>query len=455
MTRDLFGHPRGLSYLFGTEMWERFSYYGNRLLLPLYLLQYLLLPGHYDTVLGGETIKKLLPYVYGALTTPQQFQSAIYGVYTSLIFVSPLVGGFLADRWLGRRYTVIVGGVLMSIGHFVMAFDNYFYVALFFLILGNGGFKANISTQVGGLYRPGDHRIDRAYSVFYVGVNLGALLGQLVCGAFGDNQLWSYGFATAGVGMLTGTIVYLFAMRILPSDLPSRSSHDLRRAPLDRQDWRAILILFFLFIPASLFWATYEQSGNTMEVWSVDHVNRAVSLGFAHFTLSVGAIQAFNSAFIIGFTPLIMSYWKRQASHEPSAVVKMAIGFLILGLSYFILAAAQAMAGNGQVHWLWTVIYFAVYTVGELYFSPVGLSLYSKAAPPQVAALMMAVFMGTNALGNFLAGWLGTFYSVMSASGFFFFIGVVALAPAPIIWLFDRPLKTVMAAHTLRHVKPA
>ncbi len=457
MTRDLFGHPCGLTYLFGSEMWERFSYYGNRLLLPLYLLQFLLLPGHYRQVLGGETARNLLPYLYGALNTPQQLQSAIYGVYTSLIYLTPLAGGYLADRWLGRRYTVIAGGILMSIGHFVMVFDSYFYVALLFLILGNGGFKANISIQVGGLYRPGDHRIDRAYSVFYVGINLGALLGELVCGAFGDRQLWSYGFAAAGLGMLTGTVIYLFAMRILPSDIPKRSKNDIRRVPLDRQDWRAVLILFLLFIPGSLFWATYEQSGNTMEVWSVDHVNRAVSLGFAHFTLSVGAIQAFNSVFILALTPLIIAYWKRQGDRrrEPSAVVKMALGFVILAFSYFILAAAQAMAGAGQVHWLWTLLYFAVYTVGELYFSPVGLSLYAKAAPPQVAALMMAVFMGTNALGNFLAGWLGTFYSVMSASGFFLFIGIVALAPAPIIWLFDRPLKTIMAAHAARHVKAA
>ena len=208
-------------------------------------------------------------------------------------------------------------------------------------------------------------------------------------------------------------------------------------------DWRDFLILWLLIIPGCLFWATYEQSGNTMEVWSVDHVNRLVALGPASFTLSVGAIQSFNSIFILAFTPLVIWYWKRQEARnsEPSAVVKMALGFVILALSYFILGGAQMAAGTGQVHWIWTLIYFAFFTLGELYFSPVGLSLYAKAAPPQVSAFMMAVFFGTNFLGNFLSGWLGTLYSLMGSGQFFLLIGVIALAPAPIIWAFNKPLR--------------
>src|SRR5665213_621618 len=161
------GHPIGLTFLFSTEMWERFSYYGMRVLLPLYCLQYLLLPGHAEHVIGFLTMKHAMEHVYGKLANPQQIQSAIYGSYTALVYGAPLIGGILADRWLGRRYTVVAGGILMAIGHFLMAFENYFYFALLFLILGNGGFKPNISTQVAGLYKPGDHRIDRAYSIFY------------------------------------------------------------------------------------------------------------------------------------------------------------------------------------------------------------------------------------------------------------------------------------------------
>jgi POT family proton-dependent oligopeptide transporter len=211
-----------------------------------------------------------------------------------------------------------------------------------------------------------------------------------------------------------------------------------------------------LFIPGCLFWATYEQSGNTVEVWTTDHVNRLVNLGFTSFTLSVGAIQAINSICILAFTPLVIWYWKRQEARrrEPSAIVKMAIGFLLLAISYLILAAAQTWAGGGQVHWIWCVIYFAIYTLGELYFSPVGLSLYSKAAPPQVAALMMAVFLATSFPGNYLAGWFGKFYSDMSAANFFLLIAAIAAAPAPIIWAFNRPMKAIMKAHEDARLNP-
>ncbi len=444
--RIWFGHPRGLTFLFGTEMWERFSYYGMRILLPIYCLQYLLVPDRYRTVVGDETMRHALESVYGSFITTQQFQSAIYGAYTALVYGAPLIGGILADRWFGRRYTVVAGGILMSIGHFLMAFENYFYFALLFLILGNGGFKPNISTQVGGLYKPGDHRIDRAYSVFYVGINLGALIGQIICGAFGDAQMWSYGFGAAGIGMLIGTAIYLYALRVLPNDRPRRESAAAARPSFASSDWYAFTILWLLFIPGCLFWATYEQSGNTVVVWSVDRLNRLVSLGPLSFTLSVGAIQALNGVFILAFTPLVIWFWKKQEARdsEPSAVIKMAIGFVILSLSYLILAGAQAMAGSGQVHWLWCALYFAVLTLGELYFSPVGLSLYSKAAPPQVAALMMAVFLATSFPGNFLAGWFGKFYSTMSNTAFFLFIAAVAAAPAPIIWAFNAPLKRIM-----------
>jgi len=209
-------------------------------------------------------------------------------------------------------------------------------------------------------------------------------------------------------------------------------------------------------VPGCLFWAAYEQSGNTVEVWSVDHLDRVVALGSMSFTLSVGFIQSINGLFILMFTPLIITYWKRQEERgrEPSAVIKMAMGFVILSVSYLILAGAQFLAGAGQVHWIWSIVYFAVFTVGELYFSPVGLSLYSKAAPAQVAALMMAVFLACSFPGNFLAGYLGKFYSTMSTTNFFLFIAGVALVPAPIIWAFNRPLKTIMKSHEDRRLNP-
>ena len=452
--KTFLGHPIGLSFLFGSEMWERFSYYGMRLLLPLYCLQFLLLPGHHEQVIGFETVKSALGHVYGTLATPQQLQSAIYGAYTALVYATPLVGGWLADRWFGRRYMIVAGGILMAIGHFMMAFDHLFYFALLFLILGNGGFKPNISTQVGGLYKPGDSRIDRAYSVFYFGINTGSFLGQNICGLFGDHQMWSYGFGAAGVGMLIGTVVYLFALRVLPDDRPQRAAAK-SRPPLDREGWRAVITLLLLFIPSCLFWATYEQSGNTVEVWTIDSVNRVLNLGFTKITLTVGFIQSLDGIFILAFTPLVITIWKWQARRraEPSPVVKMALGFVVLSCAYLVLAASQFIAGSGQVHWTIAILYFMALTSGELYFSPVGLSLYSRAAPPQVAAMMMAVFLGAMFPGNFLAGYLGTFYSAMGHAQFFAFIALIAAVPAPIIWAFNGPLKRIMQGHEDRRLQ--
>lgn len=443
--KTFLGHPIGLTFLFGSEMWERFSYYGMRLLLPLYCLQFLLLPGHREKVIGFEFMRHVLEGLNGDLVNDQQLQSAIYGFYTAFVYATPLVGGFLADRWFGRRYTVVVGGILMSIGHFLMAFQSLFYFALLFIIVGNGGFKPNISTQVGGLYKEGDNRVDRAYSIFYFGINFGSFIGQNICGWFGDQQLWAYGFGAAGVGMLIGTLVYLYALRILPSDLPVKGANK-ERPPLTGGDWYAVTLLSLLFLPCCLFWAAYEQSGNTVEVWSVDHLNRVANLGFTTITLTVGFIQSMNGAFILLFTPVVIALWRWQArrGNEPSSVVKMALGFVIMAVSYLVLAGAQMMAGGGKVYWAWSVLYFAIYNFGELYFSPIGLSLYSRAAPPQVAALMMAVYIGAMFPGNFLAGWLGKFYSTMGTVNFFLLIAAISLVPAPFVWAFNKPLKQVV-----------
>ena len=221
---DLFGHPRGLTFLFTTEMWERFSYYGMRSLLVLYMTKYLLLPDHAGNVAGLLTVKHALEAVFGPLDV-QPLSSQIWGLYTGLVYFTPIFGGLLADRVLGQRHTVVIGAVLMAIGHFMMAFEQLFVFALLALILGNGCFKPNISTQVGGLYAPGDHRRDRAYSIFYVGINLGAFLAPLICGTLGEKAGWHYGFAAAGVGMCLGLCIYLYALPMLPQDELHKSAH--------------------------------------------------------------------------------------------------------------------------------------------------------------------------------------------------------------------------------------
>jgi len=220
---QLFGHPKGLTFLFTTEMWERFSFYGMRSLLVLYMTKYLLLPEHSGAVLGLTGTRRALEALFGPLDV-QPLSSQIWGFYTALVYFTPLFGGLLADRVLGRRRTVVLGAVLMAIGHFMMAIEPLFLIALLFLILGSGAFKPNISTQVGGIYAPGDARRDRAYSIFYVGINIGAFLAPLVCGTLGEKAGWHYGFAAAGVGMCIGLAIYLYGLPLLPVDDPALHS---------------------------------------------------------------------------------------------------------------------------------------------------------------------------------------------------------------------------------------
>jgi POT family proton-dependent oligopeptide transporter len=276
---ELFGHPRGLSFLFATEMWERFSYYGMKALLVLYMVKYLLHPEHAQTVIGFAALKSGLEFLFGPLDI-QPLSSHIYGLYTGLVYLTPVLGGYLADRVLGQRRMVVIGASLMAFGHFMMAFEPLFLLALFVLILGNGAFKPNISTQVGTLYAPGDPRRDRAFSIFYVGINLGAFLAPLICGTLGEELGWHYGFGGAGVGMTIGLAIYLYASRTLPPDVRSRVLAQGRPQPFGRDEWRAIGALMLLALPVMFFWATYEQQGNTIALWADAYTDRTINLLF-------------------------------------------------------------------------------------------------------------------------------------------------------------------------------
>src|SRR6185312_6357379 len=268
--KEILGHPVGLYVLFFTEMWERFSYYGMRALLVLYMTQALFLhPETAATVLGYAGIKHGLEAVFGPLST-QALSSQLYGLYTGLVYFTPFFGGILADRLIGQRRSVYIGGVLMAIGHFMMAFENMFFLALLFLILGNGFFKPNISTQVGSLYAEGDHRRDGAFTIFYMGINLGALFSPLVCGTLGQRVGWHYGFAAAGVGMMFGLLVYHFGRHTLPvEDIRERlvETHQ-EEQPLSSDDWKKIIALIILCTVNVLFWGVYEQQGNTLQLWA-------------------------------------------------------------------------------------------------------------------------------------------------------------------------------------------
>jgi POT family proton-dependent oligopeptide transporter len=437
---ELFGHPRALAFLFATEMWERFSYYGMRALLVLYMVKYLLLPGRAGNVAGLASFHHALEAVFGPLGT-QALASQIFGFYTGLVYLTPIVGGLIADRLLGQRRTVMIGAALMAVGHFMMAFESLFLLALTILILGNGAFKPNISTQVGALYPPGDPRRDRAFSIFYVGINLGAFLAPLICGTLGEELGWHYGFASAGVGMTIGLVIYWAGAPTLPKEALVKR---VAAAPMSGGEWRAVLALIALLLPISLFWATYEQQGNTIALWADQFTDRHINLFFVTAEIPVTWFQAFNPFMIFAFTPFIVALWRAQGRREPTTVAKLAIGSFLNAASWLIMAAAAWNSNGGQASWLWLLAFFAVLTIGELYLSPTSLSLVTKVAPAHILSMMMGVWFLTNFFGGILAGYLGTFWSSMNRIDFFLMLAVISAIAGVLIAIFSTPLRAVL-----------
>jgi POT family proton-dependent oligopeptide transporter len=370
--KTLFGHPRGLTWLFTTEMAERFSYYGMRAILVLYLVNFLLLPGQAENAIGYASIKHLFESLFngGQPLAVQPFSSLIYGNYTAFVYLTPFFGGLIADRWIGQRYSVIIGGITMAAAEFTLMEPRLFFIGLLLLIIGNGFFKPNISTQVGGLYKDGDSRIDRAYSIFYVGINVGAFFSPLICGSLAEDPAYGFkwGFFAAGVGMVLGQIVYLLALRTLPKDRIARTKAGTEtKAPLTSADWRAVLAIILLCLPTTLFWATYEQQGNTISLWAEQFTNRALIPGIVDWQIPVTWFQSFNPFMIFAFTPVIVWLWGRQSARgkEPATVTKMALGNLLLAGSYLIMAAAAYLTGpTGHASWLWLFAFFMVITLG-------------------------------------------------------------------------------------------
>ena len=439
---ELFGHPKGLTFLFTTEMWERFSYYGMRSLLVLYMTKYLLLPGAAGDVRGLAAVKGGLETLFGPLDV-QPLSSQIWGFYTALVYLTPILGGLIADRVLGQRRTVIIGATLMAIGHFMMAVEQLFLFALLALILGNGAFKPNISTQVGGLYAPGDHRRDRAYSIFYVGINIGAFLAPLICGSLGEKVGWHYGFAAAGVGMCIGLAIYLSALRQLPPDeMHKAAAARIEAKPLDRNEWRTIAALLVLFVPTTLFWSTYDQMGNTTVLWADANTNRTIALLGFNAQIPTTWFLAVNPFLIFTFTPFVVALWTRQAARgtEPSTVTKMALGCFGVTAANLTMAAAALLTGGKKASLLWLAGYYVPITLGELYLSPVGLSLVTKVAPVRILSMMMGVWLATSFTGGFFAGWIGSYWSRMEKPHFFLMVAAIAAIAGVVIALCRRPL---------------
>jgi POT family proton-dependent oligopeptide transporter len=398
-------------------MWERFSYYGMRALLVYYMIK--------------------------ELAFTQGHASQIYGLYTGLVYLTPLFGGILADRKLGQRKTVILGAVLMALGHFMMAFEFLFFPALLLLILGNGAFKPNISTQVGSLYPPGDPRRDRAFSIFYVGINLGAFFSPLICGTLGERWGWHYGFSAAGIGMVVGLLIYLMGARWLAADVIAQTVPDLKRADqvLDAEEKNRIFALIAMCVISIAFWTVYEQQGNTLALWADANTDRYIF----GWEFPASWFQALNPAFVFTCTPIITTIWAWQSRKhkEPSAISKMAIGCLLLSLGFILMSpAAQVYAASGTpVSILWLVAFTLLVTLGELYLSPVGLSLVTKLAPARMASMMMGIWFLSSFLGNGAAGLLGNYWDKIPKDAFFLVMALIAFAACAFILVIRKPLR--------------
>jgi POT family proton-dependent oligopeptide transporter len=395
-----FGHPRGLTILFLTEMWDQFSFFGMRALLVYYMTKQLLIS--------------------------QTHSSYIYGLYSSFVYFTPLIGGVIADRWLGRRNAVIIGGSIMALGHFLMAFESFFYVALATIAIGNGFFLPSLSSQINELYAPDDPRRATAYNIYYVGINLGAFLAPFVCGTVGELYGWHWGFMLAGVGMLIGMATYLGGSRYLPAN-DRKAQKQPAVAPVQPQKLKLEIYLLFLAVIAIvvIFRASYEQSGNTLALWADSGVDRHVG----SYSIPMTWFQSLNPMFIFLLTPVVVYYWTRMAQrgNEPASISKMAIGGFVVGGSYLLLAVIVHFSGAERANWLWLVLFFLIYTVGELFILPVGLGLFGKLAPLEFAATAIAAWFMAAFFGNLAAGFLGALWSTVSVPVFFSISGGAAI----------------------------
>jgi proton-dependent oligopeptide transporter, POT family len=445
--RDLFGHPRGLSVLFATESWERFSYFGNTALVVLYMVQYLLQPGRIEGVIGFAAVRSVLEAMFGPLA-PQPLASQLFGFYAGLAYSAPVIGGLVADRVLGERRTVVIGGLLMAAGHFMMAFEALFLPALACLILGVGAFKPNISTQVGELYRPGDPRRTRAYAIFYVGINIGALLAPLVCGTLAVVYGWHTGFAAAGVGMLISLGIYLYGLPSLPPDRPLQRGESSARLPLSHSERRAVLALCLISLCVSLFWAAYDQQGNTIVLWAEDFTDRVIDLGFWRGDIPTTWFLALNPLMIFVFTPVLVRLWAAQAARgtESFPAAKMALGCVFVALASMVMSVAAWLSAGDKASAWWLAGYFTLATIGELLVAPVGLALISIAAPARLRARMMGLWFAATLPGDILAGWLGGFWSTTEKARFFLMIAAVAALASAALWALSATLRSAFNA---------
>ena len=446
------GHPKGLQVLFYTEMWERFSYYGMRAILVLYMTRALM----FDVAKA----------------------STVYGNFTGLAYLMPLAGGYIADRWWGNRRSILLGGAIMAAGQFLMFLSATFYddpglahplmwAGLGVIIAGTGLFKANIASMVGSLYNPDDPRKDSAFTIFYMGINIGAFLAPLVAGGLGDTGDpgdFRWGFLCAAVGMAIGTLVFQLnkdkyvvdsqgnALGLPPTERKAEAADASDNKPLEREDWERIAVIFILAFFVIFFWMAFEQAGASLTVFA----DRQTDRGLFGWTVPASWFQSINAVAIVLFAPIFAWIWGRldRAGLNPSTPVKMSLGFFLMGIGYLVIAfGVHGVDPTTKVSMMWLASLYLLHTFGELCLSPIGLSAVSKLSPPRFASLMMGVWYLSSAAANKLAGVLSSFYpeegksapvllgyEVTGLHEFFLIFVVLSAAAGAVLFLLARPI---------------
>jgi POT family proton-dependent oligopeptide transporter len=412
--RAFLGHPKGLGYLGFTEACERFSYYSMQTLLVLYMVNYLLVPVRMHGVIGLDWLQA---HVYHGISG-QPLASAIFGTYASLVYLTPIAGGLIADKWLGRDLTLLIGGVLMMIGHFLMAIQWAFVFALLALVLGVGAFKGNIASQVGSLYGPKDLRRATAFQLFYIFINAGVILASPIAGTLGQEVGWHWGFGCAGVVMVIGMAIYLAGRRHLPrQELLAPSEEPALREPLSRDDWVRVIYVGILIPVLAIALLTNMQIFNVYLTWGDQHFSLSL---FGH-TFPSSWLITLDSIVSVTFLVLVAAFWKLWSLkyREPDEISKMIIGnlFSIAGGLCLFMGALSEPAG-GRISMFWPMMFEVTNAIGFAHILPISLALFSKLAPKQITATVIGLYYLAFFLANAMVGWVGGFYSSLPTTTF-------------------------------------
>ncbi|MEO8383115.1 MAG: peptide MFS transporter [Acidobacteriota bacterium] len=425
------GHPRGLATLFFTEMWERFSYYGMRAILLLYMVA---------------------PVASGGLGFATEKGTSVYGWYTMGVYAMSIPGGWLADRFLGLYRSVLLGGIIIALGHFSMVFrsQGMFYLGLCLVVIGTGMLKPNVSSLVGTLYNRDDARRDAGFSLFYMGINVGAFIAPLICGPLAQRIDWHWGFGAAGIGMTLGLIQYVLGKRyLIGADAPqtdasrAREEHAAGKAyePLTKTDWNRIMVIFILFVFATLFWAAFEQAGSSLNLFA----DRLTNLHMFGSDVPSSTFQSIQPLFVILLSPLFGMLWLWMGRKEPSSPGKFTLGLIFVGIGFLLLVPASGIAQSGtKVSPWWLVGVYFFHTVGELCLSPVGLSMVTKLAPERVVGLMMGVWFLSISLGNKLGGYTAGFFEKLPLPTLFGAVAATTIVAGLILAALIKPIRSLM-----------